>query len=250
MKTFLPYSIFILPFAYITSGRPNSIIRRQVNNLNHTDYLVRYGFLQTNDGIQFDDSSASLPANIEESQQEKIKRAILNFQQYYGLEQTGELDDATIELMGQPRCGDPDIYDNYKPADFVLTNGQKWDKYDLTYDVLTYSNHMTRSEVDVAMARATKSWADVSNLNFQRINSAASGKRADIRATFQRGVHDDGPYNAFDGTGGTLAHAYFPRDGRLHFDEDELWTTDVGNNNSNEICIIYYVLNFNNALNA
>ena len=54
------------------------------------------------------------------------------------------------------------------------------------------------------------------------------GTEADIRVTFQRGVHDDGYDNAFDGKGGTLAHAYFPRDGRLHFDEDELWTTNQG----------------------
>ena len=229
LKMQLFYSIsLVISFVYLISGRPNSLVRRQANDFNHTDFLIRYGFLQTNNGIQHDDSEAGSPVNIEETQQEKIRRAILNFQQYHGLEQTGELDEATIEFMGRPRCGDPDIYDNYKPADFVLHNGQKWDKLGLTYDILTYSNHMSRSEVDREFAKAAKSWADVSGLEFKRINSASSGQRADIRATFQRGVHDDGVYNRFDGTGGVLAHAYFPRDGRLHFDEDELWTTNVG----------------------
>ena len=222
--------VFGISFVCLISSGPNAIVRCQANSLNHTDFLIRYGFLLTNDGIQNDEAGEESPASIEESQQDKVRRAILNFQQYYGLEQTGELDEATIELMGRPRCGDPDVYDNYKPADFVLTNGQKWDKFDLTYDILKYSNHMTRSEVDAEFARAVKSWADVSNLQFRRINSVSSGTKADIRATFQRGVHDDGVYNRFDGTGGTLAHAYFPRDGRLHFDEDELWTTNTGKN--------------------
>lgn len=44
-----------------------------------------------------------------------------------------------------------------------------------------------------------------------------------VICSFESGEHGDG--DAFDGTGGTLAHAYFPiYGGDAHFDEAETWT--------------------------
>ena len=60
-------------------------------------------------------------------------------------------------------------------------------------------------------------WHKNSVFNFQEINDS----QPDIVIEFFRQNHGD---NApFDGPGGTLAHAYYPESGQVHFDDDEHW---------------------------
>lgn len=62
-------------------------------------------------------------------------------------------------------------------------------------------------------------WSDVTPLEFREKPSG----QANIDIRFEVGHHGDG--YAFDGRGGTLAHAFFPQyGGAAHFDDAEVWT--------------------------
>ena len=66
-------------------------------------------------------------------------------------------------------------------------------------------------------------WEKASGLEF--VNAGENSLEADIEISFASYEHGDG--DAFDGPGGTLAHAYFPQfGGDVHMDDSERWTVD------------------------
>uniref|UniRef100_A0A8C9ML52 Stromelysin-1-like n=1 Tax=Serinus canaria TaxID=9135 RepID=A0A8C9ML52_SERCA len=141
---------------------------------------------------------------------------IREMQSFFGLEVTGELNQKTLEMMKQPRCGIPDIR-SYS----AFPHSPTWTKEDVTYRILNYTPDMLQADVDEAIARAFQLWSSVTPLRFTRIY----GGQADIMISFAAGFHGD--FYSFDGPGGTLAHAYAPGSGiggDAHFDEDENWT--------------------------
>ena len=64
-------------------------------------YLMKYGYVAPRNG-----TSALL---TEEGLDRYVKSAVMDFQAFAGINQTGELDDLTVELMETPRCGVRDI---------------------------------------------------------------------------------------------------------------------------------------------
>lgn len=137
--------------------------------------------------------------------------------------------------MRQPRCGFKDLlnfnHDPTQPLQYNIGNvnndptqplqyntGPKWKKNDLTWKILTYSDKLTVNQQRLAIENSFKRWEDASGLNFKETNQTA-----DINIDFTSGNHGDGINNAFDGPGGVLAHAFYPEDGRAHFDDEELW---------------------------
>jgi len=168
-----------------------------------TKYLEKYGYVEDIGDRTIDE-------------EEYFSEAIKTFQEFAGLEVTGELDEETEKMMDTPRCGMDD-----RVANFV-TQGSKWPKKDLTYRISEYPNGISQRDVDKTTRQAFDMWQDVSQLTFREGRS----RDVDINIKFVRGCHGDG--NCFNGPGGVLAHAYFPQfGGAAHFDATERWSVTV-----------------------
>ncbi|GAB1608100.1 hypothetical protein Ahia01_001094200 [Argonauta hians] len=163
------------------------------------DTLIRYGYLPSREVSDIPPSPAIL-AN-----------AIRQFQDFNGLEVTGIADEATLAKMRGPRCGFPDIVGT------EIEDPSPWTKRDLTWKVLKFSKKpMSQYYQNSAIKRGLEKWSKVSGLKF-----TPGGDNSDLKIEFAKRYHgDDFP---FDGPGDILAHAFYPEDGRVHFDDDEDW---------------------------
>ncbi|XP_061625132.1 stromelysin-3 isoform X2 [Phyllopteryx taeniolatus] len=139
------------------------------------------------------------------------------------------LSNSTWRPGRRPRCGVPDIPSSqrrrlfpsgHRRRRFVIYGG-RLDKNDLTYRIVRFPWQLGEEKVRRVFREALKIWSDVTPLTFTEIRAG----KADIRIDFNRYWHGDSL--PFDGPGGILAHAFFPkthRQGDVHFDYDEAWT--------------------------
>ena len=88
-------------------------------------------------------------------------------------------------------------------------------------------------EVRTVIKRAFEVWSEVTPLTFKETKP----EEADVRIGFYSGRHSlDKDHPVFDGPDGDLAHAFSPNagwgkvDGDVHFDNDEMFTMETGNN--------------------
>ncbi|TRY88579.1 hypothetical protein DNTS_034552 [Danionella cerebrum] len=146
------------------------------------------------------------------------------------------------QFWNRPRCGVPDYplqkggsalhYSTHKGGLLAGRHRRKrfdlfpgrWDKTDLTYKIIRVPRQMDWENVRTVIKEALGVWSEETPLKFTEVTSG----RADIMFDFNRYSHGD--YLDFDGPGGILAHAFFPRtyrEGEVHFDMDESWT--IGN---------------------
>lgn len=177
-------------------------------------YLIKYGHLKEE---QRDYNAA------------KFAVAVRNFQQSSHLPVTGHLDEATVHQMHVPRCGMKDDnetkwlfnrphYVNHRRKRYATKS--KWYKHQLTYQIVNWPWYLSQHQVRQAVKAAFELWSNVSSLTFSEVTRGP----ANIRLAFFDGEHNDGARHAFDGPGGALAHAFFPRRGEAHFDNAEHWS--------------------------
>jgi peptidoglycan hydrolase-like protein with peptidoglycan-binding domain len=193
------------------------------------EYLARFGyFAEPAEKLSMrDDGSVSALDTRPEVAAGKFdaatEEALRNFQKMAGLVESGELDEATKEKMGAPRCGTPDV------VSFVTTGG-RWPTNNLVYSFDNLSADVTNAECRQAVHQALSTWAGYTPLTFREGTAA----QAQLILRFVTGDHGDG--FPFDGSGGVLAHAFFPPvppssptaiQGDAHFDEAEVWTIVV-----------------------
>lgn len=91
----------------------------------------------------------------------------------------------------------------------------------MKWKIVSDSNMPTfgKAKVVKIIEEAFADWARYAPLKFRE---ATASEKPDFTISFHSGEHDDG--YPFDGAGGVLAHAFFPTDGRLHFDATEEWS--------------------------
>ncbi|MCL7036994.1 hypothetical protein MKW94_024037 [Papaver nudicaule] len=190
-------------------------------------YFHRFGYIQ------------EIPiSNFTDSFDDSFELALKNYQKNFNLDQTGILDDQTLQQIQQPRCGVADIINGvstmnsgktssnshgtkfHSVAHFSFFPGQpRWRNRRLTYGFLPENN--LPDTVKLTFANAFNRWAEVTPLTFVQTEFYYN---ANIKIAFFSGDHGDG--EPFDGVLGTLAHAFSPPNGRFHLDGSEDWMVD------------------------
>jgi hypothetical protein len=128
---------------------------------------------------------------------------------------------AAISVSAQLRYDDGPIIEG---NNFVIAGS--WGRSNITFSFANGTADINGDDERNAVRQAFQIWADYTNLFFTEVTSGA-----DIVISWGTGNHGDGTDNSFDGTNGTLAHAFFPPPngsfaGDVHFDDDEIWSMD------------------------
>ncbi len=119
---------------------------------------------------------------------------------------------------GSKRLLYDDLSSGFQPN---FSTVSKWNHPNLTYAFVNGTDDIAGLGEQQAVRDAMALWSAVVPLTFTEV----SPSNADIKISWVSGDHGDG--YPFDGLNGVLAHAFYPSDGRVHFDDAEGWTTST-----------------------
>ncbi|XP_059624564.1 metalloendoproteinase 2-MMP-like [Cornus florida] len=208
-------------------------------------YLEKFGYLNYGTtSTHHHSKTTTTMSNLNHANDDEfdnlLEAAVRAYQSNYHLKVTGSLDSETIQEMMLPRCGVPDnivnatnsfpsrkmkhpkVFDMV--AQYTFFPGRpRWplSKTRLTYSFQSSAQVVGLQTLRSVCSRAFQKWQNVSPFTFVEAPQGATG---DIVIGFHRGNHNDGA--PFDGSGGTLAHAFAPTKGWFHYDADENWSTN------------------------
>ncbi len=201
----------------VIAGRGNE----SVEVIEAQRYLTRYGYVSDEERASIDEGQLSTSTSA----------ALRRFQRFARLHVTGTLTLETLKLMRQPRCPMPDLEaeevggPGVEDSDPFVFTGDTWDDRNLRWFIQTGTPDLT--DEGAAIQRAFDTWAASVPLTFTQVSAATN---ADFTVSWATGDHGD-PF-PFDGSGSggfnIFAHAFFPEDGRIHFDEAETWAHSHG----------------------
>ena len=185
----------------------------------------------------------------------QLEEAIGEFQKFNGLAVTKRLDFPTIKKLRNSRCGMRDISAGRKrrrrkwgrkkkgksrSKRYVLRK-RSWKTgspaRELTYYIKNCTNTLPLDVCRNEIREGIKRWTEVAPIFFREVGEPDAAT-ADFTIFFVSGEHPkknlSSPKNddPFDGPGGVIGHAYFPRGGHIHFDNSETytWNSDKGVN--------------------
>ncbi|GLV45135.1 Matrix metalloproteinase 1, partial [Carabus blaptoides fortunei] len=174
-----------------------------------TAYLNQYGYLTV---------EANETMNLHANDTRYIA-ALELYQRTYRLPINGKLNNETVQLMGELRCG---VSDN------VLhhTHPHKW-----INDTLTWKIHHTDPDIINVTKKAFGVWSKHVNINFVQ---AANNSVVNIRISFGRSNHYDYRLKNHCLTrfkGGELGHAFLPSESQspleIHIDHTRKWNYEL-----------------------
>lgn len=158
---------------------------------------------------------------------ETLEEGLRLFQRAQGLPEDGTLNRATRELMARPRCSFPDLQataprkgrSSQGVSPFFVYSGARWPGNGVTFSFSNYTGDMSVADARGAVIGGIRRWSHVARISFTEV--APPG---DIQVGWYSGDHGDG--YPFDGAGGVLAHAFYPTNGDMHFDDAEFWSNN------------------------
>ncbi|XP_029723101.1 interstitial collagenase [Aedes albopictus] len=131
---------------------------------------------------------------------------ILRYQQQFGLKETGELDRETKISLQSPTCGVSNVA--------AFGEDKKWSSRYLTYYVRNTPWGIPSRTVKNLIRNAFDQWSKVTNLEFAESNDPKS----DMEISFGGRRHTNRESKCQDDLGNnTLAHAFYPPIGGIHF---------------------------------